>query len=72
MSCNDKGDVSREDWQSRLETFQSFKQDDINKLIMNYLVTGNFIIRHWRFLFVLCKHSGRAQGMIFPPPNRND
>ncbi|EDS33034.1 conserved hypothetical protein [Culex quinquefasciatus] len=42
MSCNDKGDVSREDWQSRLETFQSFKQDDINKLIMNYLVTEGF------------------------------
>lgn len=43
MSCNDKGDgISREDWQSRLETFQSFKQDDINKLIMNYLVTEGF------------------------------
>lgn len=42
MSCNDKGDgISREDWQSRLETFP-FKQDDINKLIMNYLVTEGF------------------------------
>lgn len=42
MSCNDKGDgISREEWQSRLETFP-FKQDDINKLIMNYLVTEGF------------------------------
>lgn len=41
MSCNDKGDgISREDWQSRLET--SYKQDGINKLIMNYLVTEGF------------------------------
>lgn len=40
MSCNDKNEgISREEWQSRLETFP-FKQDDINKLIMNYLVTG--------------------------------
>ncbi|XP_055615383.1 glucose-induced degradation protein 8 homolog isoform X1 [Toxorhynchites rutilus septentrionalis] len=42
MSCNDKGDsISKEEWQSRLETFP-FKQDDINKLIMNYLVTAKF------------------------------
>ncbi|XP_055615389.1 glucose-induced degradation protein 8 homolog isoform X2 [Toxorhynchites rutilus septentrionalis] len=42
MSCNDKGDsISKEEWQSRLETFP-FKQDDINKLIMNYLVTEGF------------------------------
>ncbi|XP_055605355.1 glucose-induced degradation protein 8-B homolog [Uranotaenia lowii] len=42
MSANDKGDgISREEWQSRLETFP-FKQDDINKLIMNYLVTEGF------------------------------
>lgn len=42
MSLNDKGDgISREEWQSRLETFP-FKQDDINKLIMNYLVTEGF------------------------------
>uniref|UniRef100_A0A182VVD2 CTLH domain-containing protein n=1 Tax=Anopheles minimus TaxID=112268 RepID=A0A182VVD2_9DIPT len=42
MSCNDKNDgISKEEWQSRLETFP-FKQDDINKLIMNYLVTEGF------------------------------
>uniref|UniRef100_A0A182N0M9 CTLH domain-containing protein n=1 Tax=Anopheles dirus TaxID=7168 RepID=A0A182N0M9_9DIPT len=42
MSANDKGDgISKEEWQSRLETFP-FKQDDINKLIMNYLVTEGF------------------------------
>ncbi|XP_035903253.1 glucose-induced degradation protein 8 homolog [Anopheles stephensi] len=42
MSCNDKSDgISKEEWQSRLETFP-FKQDDINKLIMNYLVTEGF------------------------------
>lgn len=31
--------LSREEWQSRLESFE-FKQADMNKLIMNYLVTG--------------------------------
>lgn len=42
MSCSDKSDgISKEEWQSRLETFP-FKQDDINKLIMNYLVTEGF------------------------------
>uniref|UniRef100_A0A182JKV3 CTLH domain-containing protein n=2 Tax=Anopheles atroparvus TaxID=41427 RepID=A0A182JKV3_ANOAO len=42
MSCNDKSDgISKEEWQSRLETFP-FKQEDINKLIMNYLVTEGF------------------------------
>uniref|UniRef100_A0A182QNY5 CTLH domain-containing protein n=1 Tax=Anopheles farauti TaxID=69004 RepID=A0A182QNY5_9DIPT len=42
MSSNDKNDgISKEEWQSRLETFP-FKQDDINKLIMNYLVTEGF------------------------------
>ncbi|XP_053696592.1 glucose-induced degradation protein 8-B homolog [Sabethes cyaneus] len=42
MSCNDKGDgISKEEWQSRLETYP-FRQDDINKLIMNYLVTEGF------------------------------
>ncbi|XP_052866273.1 glucose-induced degradation protein 8 homolog [Anopheles bellator] len=42
MSCNDKNDgISKEEWQSRLESFP-FKQDDINKLIMNYLVTEGF------------------------------
>lgn len=36
----DKSDaISMEDWQNRLENFK-FKQTDMNKLIMNYLVTG--------------------------------
>lgn len=42
MSNNDKSDgISKEEWQSRLETFP-FKQEDINKLVMNYLVTEGF------------------------------
>uniref|UniRef100_A0A182M0U5 CTLH domain-containing protein n=1 Tax=Anopheles culicifacies TaxID=139723 RepID=A0A182M0U5_9DIPT len=42
MSCNDKSDgISKEEWQSRLKTFP-IKQEDINKLIMNYLVTEGF------------------------------
>lgn len=42
MGSNDKTDgISKEEWQSRLESFP-FKQDDINKLIMNYLVTEGF------------------------------
>uniref|UniRef100_U5EZ15 Putative lish motif-containing protein n=1 Tax=Corethrella appendiculata TaxID=1370023 RepID=U5EZ15_9DIPT len=40
MSYNDKNDITN-DWQNRLETFP-FKQDDINLLIMNYLVTEGF------------------------------
>lgn len=67
MSCNDKNDgISKEEWQSRLETFP-FKQDDINKLIMNYLVTGKdsvvaregelysiaFVIGMWRVVACL-------------------
>lgn len=31
--------ITREEWQSRLENFE-FKQTDMNKLIMDYLVTG--------------------------------
>lgn len=30
---------TKEEWQTRLESFE-FKQIDMNKLIMNYLVTG--------------------------------
>lgn len=30
---------TKEEWQTRLESFE-FKQADMNKLIMNYLVTG--------------------------------
>lgn len=40
MSFTDKSDnISKEEWQTRLENFK-FKQADMNKLIMNYLVTG--------------------------------
>lgn len=39
-SHNDKNEpITKEEWQSRLESFE-FKQADMNKLIMNYLVTG--------------------------------
>lgn len=39
---NDKPEpITKEEWQSRLESFE-FKQADMNKLIMNYLVTGEY------------------------------
>lgn len=41
---NDKAEpITKEEWQSRLENFE-FKQADMNKLIMNYLVTGKCIL----------------------------
>lgn len=40
---NDKSEpITKEEWQSRLESFE-LKQVDMNKLIMNYLVTGKTI-----------------------------
>lgn len=36
--------LSREEWQSRLENFE-FKHADMNKLIMNYLVTGWYFVK---------------------------
>ncbi|KAI8122844.1 Glucose-induced degradation protein 8 like protein [Lucilia cuprina] len=42
MSYNDKNDgISKEEWLMRLEQFP-FKQADMNRLIMNYLVTEGF------------------------------
>ncbi|TMW48984.1 hypothetical protein DOY81_005928 [Sarcophaga bullata] len=42
MSYNDKNDgISKEEWMMRLEQFP-FKQADMNRLIMNYLVTEGF------------------------------
>lgn len=39
-SHNEKTEpLTKEEWQTRLESFE-FKQADMNKLIMNYLVTG--------------------------------
>lgn len=39
-SHNDKTEpLTKNEWQTRLESFE-FKQADMNKLIMNYLVTG--------------------------------
>lgn len=41
---NDKAEpLTKEEWQSRLESFE-FKQADMNKLIMNYLVTGKYFV----------------------------
>lgn len=52
MSFNDKSDnISKEEWQSRLENFK-FKQADMNKLIMNYLVTG----QHYLYTHFVCRH----------------
>lgn len=59
---NDKPEpITKEEWQSRLESFE-FKQADMNKLIMNYLVTGEykfatikiilqFFFSYWIFVF---------------------
>uniref|UniRef100_A0A336MT85 CSON006270 protein n=1 Tax=Culicoides sonorensis TaxID=179676 RepID=A0A336MT85_CULSO len=42
MSYNDRSDgVSSSEWQNRLEQFE-LKQVDVNKLIMNYLITEGF------------------------------
>ncbi|XP_005183331.1 glucose-induced degradation protein 8 homolog [Musca domestica] len=42
MSYNDKNDgITKEEWMMRLEQFP-FKQADMNRLIMNYLVTEGF------------------------------
>ncbi|KNC23697.1 hypothetical protein FF38_01381 [Lucilia cuprina] len=44
MSYNDKNDgISKEEWLMRLEQFP-FKQADMNRLIMNYLVTENDLL----------------------------
>lgn len=43
---NDKAEpLTKEEWQTRLESFE-FKQADMNKLIMNYLVTGEYEFPH--------------------------
>lgn len=40
MSYNEKCDsITKEDWMRKLEQFP-YKQSDMNRLIMNYLVTG--------------------------------
>lgn len=50
MSFHEKSDsISKQEWQSRLENFQ-FRQSDMNKLIMNYLVTGKFSL----FILYFC------------------
>ncbi|XP_063698400.1 glucose-induced degradation protein 8 homolog [Culicoides brevitarsis] len=42
MSYNDRNDgISTTEWQNRLESFE-LKQNDVNKLIMNYLITEGF------------------------------
>lgn len=41
MSYNDKNDITEEDWMSRLSQFP-FKHADMNRLVMNYLVTEGF------------------------------
>lgn len=41
MSCNDKGFevINKNDWMRKLENIH-IQRTDMNKLIMNYLVTG--------------------------------
>lgn len=47
MSYNDKNDgITKEEWLQRLEQFP-IKQADMNRLVMNYLVTGKY--RNWFF-----------------------
>lgn len=65
MSYNEKTDtITKEEWQARLENFQ-FKQADMNKLIMNYLVTGkkkSFILE-FPFLFILFDDEQKKNGL---------
>lgn len=44
--------ITKEEWLTRLESLH-FKQIDMNKLIMNYLVTGKFF-RFFFFSFLFC------------------
>lgn len=56
--------ISKEEWQSRLEEYK-IKQSDMNRLIMNYLVTGKDICdrdnvvgsihNHFRMLIFVCR-----------------
>lgn len=41
MSYSDKPEVSKEEWMNRLEQMH-IQRGDMNKLIMNYLITGIF------------------------------
>lgn len=53
---NDKAEpLTKEEWQTRLESFE-FKQADMNKLIMNYLVTGEFMTLY----FIQCHYFGNV------------
>lgn len=46
MSYSDKSDgITKEEWMLRLEQFP-FKQADMNRLIMNYLVTGKLVFNY--------------------------
>lgn len=59
MSYNDKQDcITKEEWQLRLAQFP-FKQSDMNKLIMNYLVTGELIfLIQWKVSLNRCLAEG--------------
>lgn len=66
MSFNDKTEaITKEEWQSRLENFK-FKQADMNKLIMNYLVTGKFhslfVVCAVLYFLVVIRHRGLQRG----------
>lgn len=53
MSYNDKNEsISKEEWQNRLENF-NFKQADMNKLIMNYLITGTYLHMYTVYIMLL-------------------
>lgn len=56
MSYNDRTDgISSAEWQNRLEAFE-LKQVDVNKLIMNYLITeGENLSLRIVFVFISTK-----------------
>lgn len=60
-SHNDKTEpLTKEEWQTRLESFE-FKQADMNKLIMNYLVTGKFASSMWLYCILIASRCRRFQ-----------
>ena len=50
---NDKPpEITKQEWMDKLENVH-LQRTDMNRLVMNYLVTGKFIFLWWLFLFLL-------------------
>lgn len=51
MSFNENKEISKEEWMARLDEGSRIHRMQMNSLIMNYLVTGNYYkINHFSFL----------------------